>query len=72
MNDEKLKNLLGSAFPTPQPQTPSGDLWPLLQRRMAEPAAWSRVDLLVALGVSIGAAFTLGALPKVLLLLVCL
>lgn len=72
MTDEQLKKLLGLAFPAAQPQVLSGDLWPALQRRMTEPVAWSRVDLLVVLGVSIGAAFTLGAVPKVLLLLACL
>lgn len=72
MNDQELKKLLSSAFPAPQPRTVPGDLWPLLQRRIAEPATWSRVDLLVALGVAVGVALTLGAAPKVLLLLACL
>lgn len=72
MTDEQLKKLLGLAFPAAQSQVSSGDLWPALQRRMTEPVAWSRLDRLVAVGVVMAAGFTLGAVPKLLLLLACL
>jgi hypothetical protein len=69
MNEERLGSLLCSAFPKPEGDKPSRDLWPLIVRRVEASTAWSWIDTSVAVGVAAGAAITLAILPKALLLL---
>ena len=70
MSDDDLKNLLRSAFPQPDGQKPSRDLWPSIVEHIQTPAKWSWIDLCVAAGVVSGVTITLLMLPKALLLLV--
>ena len=69
MSDDQLKNLLRSAFPPPDSQKPSRDIWPLIVKRIQAPTEWSRIDLGVAAGVVAGVTIALVVLPKALLLL---
>ncbi len=69
MSDDDLKNLLRSAFPQPDDQKPSRDLWPWIVERIQTPAEWSWIDLCVAAGVVSGVTIALLMLPKALLLL---
>ena len=69
MSDDQLKNLLRSAFPRPESQRPSRNLWPSLVERIEAPTEWSRTDLCVAAGVVAGVTITLVLLPQALLLL---
>ncbi len=69
MNEERLRSLLCSAFPEPEGDKPSRDLWPSIVRRIEAPPAWSWIDTGVAVGVAAGLAITLVILPKALLLL---
>lgn len=69
MNEEHLRSLLCSAFPKPEGDKPSRDLWPSIVCRIEAPTAWSRIDTSVAVGVAAGVAITLAILPKALLLL---
>lgn len=69
MSEERLKNLLHSAFPQPDSQNPSRDLWPSIVERIQTPAKWSWIDLCVAAGVVSGVTTALVMLPKALLLL---
>jgi hypothetical protein len=69
MSEERLKNLLHSAFPQPDSQNPSRDLWPSIVDHIQEPTAWSWLDMSVAAGVVAGVAIVLVTLPKALLLL---
>jgi hypothetical protein len=69
MNEERLRSLLRSAFPNPECDKPSRDLWPSIVRRIEAPAAWSWVDTSVVVGVAAGVAITLAILPGALLLL---
>src|SRR5258708_25166777 len=69
MNEERLRSLLYSAFPKPEGDKPSRDLWPSIVRRIEAPTAWSWIDTSVAVGVATGVAITLAILPKALLLL---
>ena len=69
MNDERFKSVLRSAFPKPEGDKPSRDLWPSIVRRIEAPTAWSWIDISVAIGVAAGVAITLAILPKALLLL---
>jgi hypothetical protein len=69
MNDDRLKLLLHSAFPKPDGQRPSRDLWPSIVDRIQAPPAWSWLDISVAAGVLAGLAIVLVMLPKALLLL---
>ena len=70
MSDDRLKNLLRSAFPQADYQKPSRDLWPSIVDRIQAPAAkWSWIDLCVAAGVAAGVTIALVMLPKALLLL---
>jgi hypothetical protein len=69
MKEERLRSLLCSAFPKPDGNKPSGDLWPSLVHRIEAPTAWSWIDTSVAVGVATGVATTLAVLPKALLLL---
>ncbi len=69
MSDDRLKNLLRSAFPLPDSQKPSHDLWPSIVDRIQASAEWSRIDLCVAAGVLTGVTIALVMLPKALLLL---
>jgi hypothetical protein len=69
MNEERLRSLLCSAFPEPEGDNPSRDLWPLIVRRIEAPTAWSWIDTSVAVAVAVGVAITLAILPKALLLL---
>ncbi len=69
MNEERLRSLLCSAFPMPERDKPSRDLWPLVVRRIDASTAWSWIDTIVAVGVATGVAITLALLPKALLLL---
>ncbi len=69
MNEERLRSLLCSAFPMPEGDKPSRDLWPLIVRRIEAPTPWSWIDTSVAVAVATGVAVTLAILPKALLLL---
>ena len=69
MSDDRLKNLLRSAFPLPDSQKPSRDLWASIVDRIQAPAEWSWIDLCVAVGVASGVTIALLLLPKALLLL---
>ena len=69
MSEERLKNLLHSAFPQPDSQNPSRDLWPSIVDHIQAPTAWSWLDMSVAAGVVAGVAIVLVTLPKALLLL---
>jgi len=69
MNEERLRSLLCSAFPKPEGDKPSLDLWPSIVHRINAPAAWSWIDTSVAIGVAAGVAIALAILPKALLLL---
>jgi hypothetical protein len=69
MSDDRLKNLLHSAFPQPDGQKPSRDLWPSIVDRIQAPAAWSWLDMSVAAAVVAGVVIALWMLPKALLLL---
>ena len=69
MSDDNLKNLLRLAFPQPDRDKPTRDLWPLIVERIQTPMEWSRFDLCVAACVLVGVTITLVVLPKALLLL---
>ena len=69
MNEEHLRSLLCSAFPKPEGDKPSRDLWPLIVCRIEASTAWSWIDTGVAVAVTAGVAITLAILPKALLLL---
>jgi hypothetical protein len=69
MSEDRLKNLLHSAFPQPDSQNPSRDLWPSIVDHIQAPTAWSWLDMSVAAGVVAGVAIVLVTLPKALLLL---
>jgi hypothetical protein len=69
MNEDRLSGLLCSAFPKPEGDKPSRDLWPSIVRRIEAPITWSWIDTGVAVGVAAGVAITLAILPKALLLL---
>ena len=69
MNDEHLTTLLRSAFPPPDRDKPTRDVWSLIAERMQAPIEWSRFDLCVAAGVVAGVTLALVILPKALLLL---
>jgi hypothetical protein len=69
MSDDRLKILLHSAFPEPDGQKPSRDLWPSIVDRIQAQTAWSWLDISVAAGVLAGVAIALVMLPKALLLL---
>jgi hypothetical protein len=69
MSDDRLKNLLSSAFPLPDSQKPSHDLWPSIVDRIEAPAQWTWIDLSVAASVLTGVTIALVMLPKALLLL---
>jgi hypothetical protein len=66
MNEERLRTVLCSAFPKPESDKPSRELWPSVVRRIEAPTAWSWIDTSV---VAAGVAITLAILPKALLLL---
>ena len=59
MSEERLKNLLHSAFPQPDSQNPSRDLWPSIVDHIQAPTAWSWLDMSVAAGVVAGVAIVL-------------
>jgi len=65
MSEDRVKNLLHSAFPQPDSQNPSRDLWPSIVDHIQAPTAWSWLDMSVVAGVAI----VLVTLPKALLLL---
>ena len=69
MTDNHLRSLLRSAFPQPETQAPSRDLWPSVVQRVETRTSWSMLDIYVALGVITGAAAALAMLPKTVLLL---
>jgi len=69
MNEQRLRSLLCSAFPKPEGDKPSRDLWPSIVRRIEAPTAWSWIDTSVAVGVAAGVAITLAILPRALWLL---
>lgn len=70
MNDDRIKNLLRSAFPPATDDKPTRDVWPLIVERIQAPTEWSRVDICVAAGVLTGTTIALVILPKALLLLI--
>lgn len=65
MTDELLKDLLRSALPRTNRQSPSRDLWPQVVSRIEAPPAWSWLDTSVAVGVTTA----LLVFPKALLLI---
>jgi hypothetical protein len=69
MNEERLRSVLCSAFPKPEGDKPSRDLWPSIVHRIEARTAWSWIDTTVAVGVAAGVAITLAIFPKALLLL---
>lgn len=68
MTDNHLKSLLRSAFPQPNTQEPSRDLWPSVVQRVEARTSCSMLDIYVAVGIITGAA-ALAMLPKAVLLL---
>lgn len=69
MSDDYLKHLLRSAFPQPDNQKTSRDLWPSIVERIQARVEWSWIDLCVAAGVVAGITIAIVMLPKALLLL---
>lgn len=69
MSEDQLKNLLRAAFPPPDHDKTTRDLWPSIVKRFQAPAEWSQFDLCVAAGVLAGVTIALAILPKALLLL---
>ena len=53
IDDDGLRQLLRSALPLPADQGPSGDLWPLVVRRIETPPAWSWLDMSLAATVAV-------------------
>lgn len=69
MTDDNIKSLLRSAFPPPNGDRPTRNLWPSIVERIQAPNEWSPVDICVAAGVLTGLTIALMILPKALLLL---
>ena len=53
IDDDRLRQLLRSALPPPADHGPSGDLWPLVVRRIERPPAWSWLDMSLAAMVAL-------------------